>query len=277
MRRAFRKGGLSFNHAAELLYQAGYPVTDEKGNYSPNALLDRIDQELRGDKVYSIKNEAEFQRQADEHYENERQAAEQAAKDLLAREPERATQDAKFMELWRHPELEGARKMASDAWNEAKTLKERTDLIAELQEMLDEKRTASREAPGASRETTEALTLHAEDAAELKARGEREQAESDAQQLAVRIAGERDRADRELSEFSLTGSDRVSDSNPNQTDLVRAAMEERPLMEIPDAQGRMIDAAPALEQAQLLEDQAKAEADKAFKTAADCFNQGGST
>jgi len=72
----------------------------------------------------------------------------------------------------------------------------------------------------------------------------------------------------------LTGSDRMSDWYPNQMDLVRAAMEERPFTEVPDAQGRLVDAAPALEQAQLLVDQANAEADKAFKAATDCFDRG---
>jgi hypothetical protein len=58
IRRSFRKNGMSFDQAAELLHDAGYPVTDEKGNYSANALLDAIDRELRGNKVYSTKNES---------------------------------------------------------------------------------------------------------------------------------------------------------------------------------------------------------------------------
>jgi hypothetical protein len=58
IKRAFRKGGLSFDHAAEALHEAGYPVDDAQGHYSPNALLDKIDSELRGTKVYSSRNEA---------------------------------------------------------------------------------------------------------------------------------------------------------------------------------------------------------------------------
>jgi hypothetical protein len=57
IKRAFRKGGMSFDHAAEALHEAGYPVDDAQGHYSPNALLDKIDSELRGKKVYSSRNE----------------------------------------------------------------------------------------------------------------------------------------------------------------------------------------------------------------------------
>lgn len=60
IRRAFRKGGMSFDQAAEALHQAGYPVADEAGNYSPNVLLDAIDSELRGRPVYSLSNTRRF-------------------------------------------------------------------------------------------------------------------------------------------------------------------------------------------------------------------------
>ena len=56
IQRAFRQNGMSFDEAAEALHQAGYPVADEAGNYSPNALLDQIDSELRGRPVYSVAN-----------------------------------------------------------------------------------------------------------------------------------------------------------------------------------------------------------------------------
>ena len=60
IKRAFRRGGMSFDQAAEALHQAGYPVTDEFGNYSPNVLLDSIDNELRGAPSYSIGNTRRF-------------------------------------------------------------------------------------------------------------------------------------------------------------------------------------------------------------------------
>ncbi len=59
IKRAFRKGGMSFDQAAEALHQAGYPVSDELG-YSPNVLLDAIDSELRGNPVYSLGNTRRF-------------------------------------------------------------------------------------------------------------------------------------------------------------------------------------------------------------------------
>jgi GGDEF domain-containing protein len=58
IKRAFRRAGMSFDHAAETLAQEGYPVTDDHGHYSPNVLLDRISDELRGQKHYSVHNEA---------------------------------------------------------------------------------------------------------------------------------------------------------------------------------------------------------------------------
>ena len=52
-RRVFTKGGMSFDEAAQILHQHGYPVVDEAGNYSPNALLESLDAELRGERRYS--------------------------------------------------------------------------------------------------------------------------------------------------------------------------------------------------------------------------------
>ena len=70
IKRAFRRGGMSFDQAAEALHQAGYPVSDELG-YSPNVLLDAIDGELRGNPVYSLGNTRRFaeleQQMADEN------------------------------------------------------------------------------------------------------------------------------------------------------------------------------------------------------------------
>ncbi len=60
IKRAFRKGGMSFDQAAEALHQAGYPVADAQGAYDPNVLLDAIDSELRGNPVYSLGNTRRF-------------------------------------------------------------------------------------------------------------------------------------------------------------------------------------------------------------------------
>lgn len=70
--RPFTRGGMSFDNAAELLAEAGFPVTDAEGRYDPNILLDLIDRELRGEKVYSIRNqgalEQEYEEQARAYY-----------------------------------------------------------------------------------------------------------------------------------------------------------------------------------------------------------------
>jgi diguanylate cyclase (GGDEF)-like protein len=57
IRRAFRKGGMGFDQAAEHLHEEGYPVTDEHGNYSPNVLLERLADELAGIKHFSSHNQ----------------------------------------------------------------------------------------------------------------------------------------------------------------------------------------------------------------------------
>ena len=56
IRRAFRKGGMTFDEAAEHLFETGYPVINREGRYDPNVLLDRIGDELAGHKHYSHEN-----------------------------------------------------------------------------------------------------------------------------------------------------------------------------------------------------------------------------
>jgi hypothetical protein len=56
IKRAFRKGGMSFDEAAEELHQVGYPVNNEEGAYTVNALLDRISDELGGNPQHSTMN-----------------------------------------------------------------------------------------------------------------------------------------------------------------------------------------------------------------------------
>lgn len=54
--RIFTSNGESFDGMAEHLKQYGYPVLDEHGNYSPNALLDHVMDSLGGRKAYSTQN-----------------------------------------------------------------------------------------------------------------------------------------------------------------------------------------------------------------------------
>jgi DNA-binding transcriptional MerR regulator len=70
--RAFRKDGMSFDDAAQMLQEAGYPTADAQGNYDPNVLLDLIDKELRGTKTFSNKNTDWMEQQAKAHEEQAR-------------------------------------------------------------------------------------------------------------------------------------------------------------------------------------------------------------
>jgi hypothetical protein len=56
IKRAFRKGGFSFDQVAEALHEAGYPVANAQGSADPNVLLDGLDRELRGKPVHSVRN-----------------------------------------------------------------------------------------------------------------------------------------------------------------------------------------------------------------------------
>jgi len=271
IKRAFRKGGISFDHAAEMLSEAGYPVFDEKGNYDPNVLLDRISDELAGRKSFSIRNESEFKRLEDEHFENERQAVEEQARQLIANEPDREAQDVEFMTAWRNAPVEAA-KDASDRWDEA-SKDERLQILHDLKKATEDQH-ESEKTKGTGDATPEVLDLQAESGEQLQARGRRETAAAAADREAVRTAADRERADRERGQFNLTGSDRSADSDPNQMDLVQAALKERPDMMIPDADGNMVDASAAVEQAASLEDQAKAEAEAGFSAAINCLKRG---
>lgn len=51
IKRVFTEEGMSFDEMAESLAQHGYPVFDEKGNYSPNALLDSLEKSIVGEKI----------------------------------------------------------------------------------------------------------------------------------------------------------------------------------------------------------------------------------
>jgi hypothetical protein len=273
IQRAFRKGGISMDHAAETLHEAGYPVANTEGNYDKNVLLDKIDKELRGQKVYSVRNESQFKALEDAHYEAERAKSEEAAREMLADMPDRGDRDHEFMVAWRNAPVEAAQE-AGDRWDDASEA-ERTDILNKLREATNDERTKSAQVEGNGDAPAEVLHLQSESADELQARGARETKAADLKQYAILGAAERARADRELEQpFSLTGSNRASDSDPNQVDLVNMVLADRPNMRFPDANGDMIDAATATEQLAALDEQARAEAGPAFDAAANCFKRG---
>lgn len=51
IKRVFTKEGRTFDEMAELLHQHGYPVQDDHGRYTANAVLDALDRALAGEKV----------------------------------------------------------------------------------------------------------------------------------------------------------------------------------------------------------------------------------
>ncbi len=81
IQRAFTKGGMSFDSAAELLAEAGYPVRDERGNYDLNKVVDLIREELSGRPVYSSANEGALEEEYGRIRERYRQPGDE---DVLA-------------------------------------------------------------------------------------------------------------------------------------------------------------------------------------------------
>ena len=79
IKRAFRKDGLSFDNAAEVLSEYGYPVVDKQGRYDPNMLLDAISEELNGNPRYSDSNTHRMEMRMWEQDARERQAQGQQA------------------------------------------------------------------------------------------------------------------------------------------------------------------------------------------------------
>lgn len=80
--KAFRKGGMTFDEAAEILADIGYPVRDEKGNHAANVLLDRIDDEIRGKPSHSDLNTTLDKRMEFEQYEREQEEMYRAKYDI---------------------------------------------------------------------------------------------------------------------------------------------------------------------------------------------------
>lgn len=78
IRRTFTKGGETFDGMAERLAEMGYPVQNEEGQYDPNVLLERLDSELAGERVFSAQGVEADATQG--QFESE-QAAFEAARD----------------------------------------------------------------------------------------------------------------------------------------------------------------------------------------------------
>jgi hypothetical protein len=284
---------MSYDQAAEHLYREGYPVANEDGRYDVNVLHDRIMEELAGNKVYSDRNDTWMAERLQERGEPPLEPAEAAAVDAARANPAANNMhemDKAYAGMIREAVRAGIpdadRESLIDRYDDAKNDDERMALFNELREKIREQR----QSDTGTGEKSANIELTGETPAEATTRVERERSAAAAEQLAIRNADERARADRERDQLSLTGSDRPSDANPGQKDLfankegptegerhepspVERALEDHPNMEIPDAHGNMVEAAPVIEQAAELEKQADKEADPAFRAAVQCFGR----
>lgn len=116
--RPFTKGGASLDQIAEALFEAGYPVTNEKGEYDKNVLLNRLTDELRGQRHSSVASQdyekrfrefsEKYEAQLDEEFKrrgNETldEAIDRANAALEAAIAERDAMDAAVFEREREP------------------------------------------------------------------------------------------------------------------------------------------------------------------------------
>ncbi|HSC08986.1 MAG TPA: hypothetical protein VLD59_19335, partial [Steroidobacteraceae bacterium] len=97
IKRLFTKGGMSFDHAAEILAEAGYPVLDEQGKYSPNVLLERLTDEIAGRRHFSVDNETEGQRMLEERRQREREQRAEAEEGYIQGLPNAVQQRAQLL------------------------------------------------------------------------------------------------------------------------------------------------------------------------------------
>ncbi len=73
IKRLFTKNGKGFDRMAEALFEMGYPVVDESGNYTENVLLEAVWDSLRGDEIrHDAGLEAKMEAEARDHEQNYR-------------------------------------------------------------------------------------------------------------------------------------------------------------------------------------------------------------
>jgi hypothetical protein len=236
----FRKNsGKSFDAMAESLSEFGYPVLDDKGQYSPNVLLDAISRELAGNPVYTPQGiESAARRDAEEQAKFEQDNWLLDAVDL-----EHTGFDAlnDQEQVTAQLQADASRDLGEDA---ADTIFERISqqheqatpeqfneaLRAAFNEARQRQSANSREQAGepGSVQATDAI-LQDYSIEELRAEEERiAKAQSD-QEAKDKAAQQKTAADRARSDFVLTGSNRPADvaMARGQTNLL-GAMEGRP-------------------------------------------------
>lgn len=257
IKRAFRKNGMTFDEAAERLAEAGYPVTDKDGNYRANLVMDAIDRELRGTPVHSyantrraledeamLRDRTEFDVKVPELVHLEPEAKDMAALETKARtiDNDRATE---IMESWEKDDPETIARVRSQ-------LEGIINGGEEIGRGEGGERAAGGGRPvvGQESETSGAPTSES-----LRTAHEHLSTPADTGTGAG---------------FSDTGSDAGERFSGRDAALAREVIADRPDAVIVDEDGKAHPAADAIENAKALEDQANAEAAKAFDAAADC-------
>lgn len=257
IKSAFRKGGMTFDEAAEHLAEEGYPVKDEAGNYDPNRVLAAIDQELRGTPVHSIVNE----RIALEDEAMLRDRAEIDIKIPDERETEPAVKDMAALEA-------NARGIDNDRATEIMESWEKDDpetvarVRRELEEIIYGSEEGGRAAGGEQDKGSGGPKL---------GEGESESPEAATESLSTPAERSRPTADSGPGAgFSDTGSDAGDRFAGRDSALAREVIAEHPDAVIVGEDGQAHPAQDALDNVKALEAQAKLEAAKAFDAAADC-------
>ncbi|RTL08766.1 MAG: hypothetical protein EKK62_05850, partial [Acidimicrobiia bacterium] len=247
----FRKsGGMSLDGMAELLHQYGYPVTDERGNYSPNVLLDRIGDELRGQSVRTPEG-LDAQAQADQaQREHDRAMREQDAADAYGMTDDPFEFSDAELEASGYADADDSTRRVAEIIAEAKTRLD-SDIVEDIAERVatqtdargatDEEFIAELEAALRGQETNdtagqaqgnpdrpdagsdaqgEEFTLGSYSEADIARREAEAVAAREREEKARKAAEDRARAERDRGQFELTGSDRPADANPRQSDLL---------------------------------------------------------
>lgn len=265
VKRAFRKGGMSFDHAAEALHEQGYPVADEQGNYSPNVLLDRISDELAGNPQHSTRNtRADLEAAHEKVQDDQMQASLHEAAPEFAHE-DQATQDFTALAARAHehdPEaVERILASGSDADNAGK-----------LRAILD----AGRERQLSEYEVSKGAEVHPETPGSQSDKGAAADGARPASESRPAVTAAHDAGATAGAAWAATdpGAGRAAGES-QLAETVHSALKERPDLKVTDDEGKPMLAADLLRQVQ--EDAARETFDfqKAVMAATTCFGRRG--
>lgn len=229
--RVFKKnGGMPLDRMAETLSQYGYPVTDENGDYTVNALLDAMDAALRGSQIGTAQfnerlaremheQEAEWQ-PLDDAFDGKSSGSvpawlDDGADALVESVIDGEAQPSAVMADALN-EVENERTIASPAAGNG----QETDAGAEAQggqgsnaPASGRRETGQQEGQGGAGQDSgvQGFQLTAQTEAERLAEEQRQAADLEAKRKEEEKARLKAQADRELLSFTPTGSDRPAD------------------------------------------------------------------